>query len=75
MKDLASSSQPRVFARQWNVTFFGDHRDGVGDIQKDEAEDSEEVDDELEELPEVEGNENLAMEDEEGVASSLGDFS
>ena len=58
-----------------DVTFFGDHRDGAGDIQKDEAEDSEEVDDELEELPEVEGSENLAMVDEEGVASSLGDFS
>ena len=43
--------------------------------KKDEAEDSEEVDGELEELPEVEGSENLAMVDEEGVASSLGDFS
>ena len=53
---------------------LGDHRDGAGDIQNDEEEDKELVDDELEEVP-VDGRENLAIEDDEGVARSLGDFS
>ena len=51
----------------------GDQREGVGLIQNSEAEDSELVDDELEELPE--GRENRAIEMDDGVASSLGDFS
>lgn len=57
-------------------TFFGDHRDvAAGDIQNDEEEDSDAVEDELDEVPELEGKENLAMDEEDGVASSFGDFS
>ena len=57
-------------------TFFGDHREvAAGDIQNDEEEDSDNVEDALDELPEVEGKENLARDDEDGVASSFGDFS
>lgn len=52
---------------------LGDQREGVGLIQNIEAEDSELVDDELEELPE--GRVNWAIELDDGVASSLGDFS
>ena len=52
---------------------LGDQREGVGLIQNMEAEDSELVDDELEELPE--GRMNWAIEVDDGVASSLGDFS
>ena len=51
----------------------GDQREGVGLIQNIEAEDSELVDDELEELPE--GRLNWAIDVDDGVASSLGDFS
>ena len=52
---------------------LGDHLEGVGDTQKLDDDDSELVDDALDEVP-VDGSENLAMEDD-GVASSLGDFS
>ena len=57
-------------------TFFGDQREvAAGDIQNDEDEDSDAVEDELDELPEVEGKENLAIDKLDGVASSFGDFS
>ena len=52
---------------------LGDHLDGAGDFQKIEAEDSELVEEELDEEPD--GNENLASEEDDGVASSFGDFS
>ena len=47
----------------------------AGDIQNDEDDDSDAVEDELDELPEVEGKENLARDELDGVASSFGDFS
>ena len=57
-------------------TLLGDHREGAaGDIQKEVEEESEEVEDELEEQPDVDGKEKRAIDEEEGVASSLGDFS
>lgn len=66
---------PPVRVVSKSPAFFGDHRGGAGDIQKDDEEDNEEVELELEELPDNDGNENLAIEDDEGVASSFGDFS
>ncbi len=50
-----------------------DQRDGVGDVQNDEAEEKELVEEDRE--VSLDGRENLEIEVLEGVASSLGDLS
>ena len=75
---LRGSSQCSCLSRvpSRSFTFFGDQREvAAGDIQNDEAEDSDAVEDALDELPEVEGKENWAMDEEDGVANNFGDFS
>ena len=49
------------------------HRDGTGDIQNDEADDSELTEDDRE--GSLDGRENLDMEIMEDLGSSLGDLS
>lgn len=51
----------------------GDHREGVGDIQKVDDDESELVDDDDEDCPD--GRENFEMTFCDGVASSFGDLS
>lgn len=49
------------------------HRDGAGDVQNDEVEENELAEDDGE--LSLDGNENLEIEVEDGVARSLGDLS
>ncbi len=51
----------------------GDQRDLAGDIQKAEADDRELAEDDADEVSD--GRENLDMDVQDGVASSLGDLS
>ena len=52
----------------------GDHREGVGDLQKMEAEEVEELREEDDD-DDTDGRENLEMDVREGEASNLGDLS